>query len=832
MKHPEIWESVRTLMKFRNQAPPLVTVERKGSLPLSFPQERLWFLDQLNPGSVDYNVPYAFRVRGELNVEALEKSFSALRLRHEILRTTFPSLEGHPVQAITPSDTQSLVIVDLTTYPEGDRFSQALQLVKKEAQRPFNLSTGPLFRTTLLKLSSDNHFILITLHHIIYDAWSDGILFRELGELYQSYSSGQPDTLAPLSIQYADFAVWQRQWIQGEFLNSLLDFWKGRVRELPLQQLPVDRLSSAMVSSQRARSVIILPEDLTKKLKSFTTGEGVTLFITLLAAFKVLLHFYLGQNDVFLCTPIANRNRNEIQRLIGYFANLMIYRTELSGDPSFRELLSRVRYQSSQAYAYQDLPFQLLVSRLNLINVPLSQILFALQNVVLKPLKLGDLNITPLEENRGTDFDLFLSMEEDKDELSAVLKYNVDLFDETSIVQMLQHYQTVLENVIADPERPISQLLPLTETQKQQLQEKRNRQQVLAKSHRQTSPNLVKPQDQLELELIQIWEDIFNSHPLSMTDNFFELGGKSLLGLRLLNQIEEKFDRKLPLNTLVEFPTVEQLAKVLRQEKIALPWTPIVPLQRQGEKTPLFLLPPAACTALHYAHLASYFAPERPVYGLEQLGMDGQGKPHESVEEMATYYLEQIQAIQPHGPYFLGGRCMGGIVAFEMALQWQAKGETVALLAIFDTQSPPRLKPRNFSYYARELWKRSRNPKFLFSYLQNFLTKTKTTLSNDPQSQQIQAVYDSHSRARRKYIPRQLFSGTIDLFKNNQESLEAQEEWKELAQGGVNYHIVTGDHKTMLEEPQAQQFVESLKNCIEQSSLALETLPCPQKICP
>ncbi|MEA5510548.1 condensation domain-containing protein [Crocosphaera sp. UHCC 0190] len=830
MKHPEIWESVRTLMRFRNEAPPLQPVERKDNLPLSFPQERLWLLDQLNPGSADYNVPYGFRVRGELNVEALEKSFNALRLRHEILRTTFHSSDGHPVQVIAPVDPQPLLTMDLTTYPEGDRFSKALQLADEEAERPFNLSTGPLFRTTLIKLTSDSYFVLITLHHIVYDAWSDGVLFRELAELYQTFSSGQSlPSLPDLPIQYADFAVWQRQWLQGEFLDTLLNFWQGQLSDLPSQQLPADRTKPPISSGQRERQVLVLPKELSEKLNTFTSEEGVTPFITLLAAFKVLLHTYLGQDEVFLCTPIANRNRSEIQKLIGYFVNLIIYRSNLSGNPSFREFLGQVRHQSAQAYAHQDLPIQLLVSRLNLINVPLSQIMFALQNVVLQNPKLRDLTITSLEEQRGTDFDLFLSMEEDKGELSAVLKYNVDLFEETTITQMLQHYQTVLENIVAEPEQPISQLLPLTDAQKQQFQEKRDRQQDSTESQSQASANFVKPQDQLELQLTQIWEGIFNTHSLSVTDNFFALGGKSLLAIRLLNQIEEKFGKKLPLNTLVEFPTIEKLANILRQEEITIPWIPVVPLQAKGDKPPLFLLPPAACTALHYTDLAHYFAPERPVYGLEQLGMDGKDKPHDNVEEMAAYYVEKIQAIQPHGPYFLAGRCMGGIVAFEIALQMQAKGETVALLAIIDTQSPPRLKPRDFWYYVSEFFKRLRHPKFILSFFQKFLTKTKTTFSDDPQGRQIHYVHMTHAKARKKYIPKRLFSGTIELFKNDSESLEAQKGWKKLVRGVVNEHIIEGDHETMLDEPHVQQFVNSLKDCINQNISTTENLPCSSR---
>jgi thioesterase domain-containing protein/acyl carrier protein len=825
MKHPEIWESVRTLMKFRNQAPPLKVFEKNGKIPLSLAQERLWLLEQLNSGSTAYNVPYALYLEGELNQSALEQSLNTIWQRHEALRTSFQEVEGKPVQLIAPAKTLTIPIIELQGLPENERNSKIEYLVKEEARCPFNFSRDSLFRSSLLKLGEREHILLLTFHHIVFDASSDLVLFRELSALYEAFCAGQPSPLPELLIQYSDFAIWQKQWLKGDFLDLLLNYWQEKLNGLETQQLPIDYLASRQNRKGSGGQSLLLLPSLVEQVNALTKEEGVTPFITFLSVFKVLLYYYLNREDIFVCTPTANRNRSEIQKQIGYFSNLLIQRTDLSGNPSFQEILARVRKGSSGAYAHQDLPIQLLVSELNLVNVSLSQILFGLDDFVERPNKLGNLNLKFLEEQRGTEFDWFLSLQPEEGTLKAVWKYNRELFEDSTIIQLLEHYQTVLERIVADPEQPISELLPLSETQKQEILVKleQSRQLSVQQNKPQNQKNYRKPRNNLEQKLAEIWQQVLGIEKISITDNFFELGGKSLLAIRLINQIEEQLALKLPFSTLVKAPTIEELAQIISQDEVSSPWTPIVALQSQGSKTPLFFLPPAACTAMHFAQVAPYFAPEYPIYALEQLGLDGQQEPHQTVEEMASYYIEQIQTIQPNGPYFLLGRCMGGIVAFEMALQLQAKGEKIALLGIIDTQSPPRLQKRDFKYYLKEIYPRLKyywqNPKFLVDFISSRIIELKQkVVPSNPQDIYIQKVMDTHTKARKQYIPKRIYQGRIDLFKNDEASMDVQAKWAELTTEGFNEHIIEGDHQTMLEEPHVQIFTEKLIILINQKN--------------
>jgi thioesterase domain-containing protein/acyl carrier protein len=834
-------------MKFRNQAPPLQPVERNGNIPLSFPQERLWLLEQLNPGSADYNIPYAFRVKGKLDVPALAQSLNEIRSRHEPLRTTFESVNGQPVQVISPATPSlTLTVVDLQELPENLREAEAQALVTDEATRPFDIKYGPLFRTSLLKLAAEDHLVLITLHHIIYDAWSDGVLFRELATLYEAFAGGKPSSLPELPIQYADFAVWQRQWLQGEFLENLLNFWKQELKGLPILKLPTDRPRPAVASGERSRQALVLPKTLTQQLNAFTSSEGVTPFITLLAAFNVLLHCYMGQDDIFLCTPIANRNRNEIQKQIGYFVNLLVYRNDLSGNPTFKELLSRVRQGSARAYTHQDLPIQLLASELNLVNVPLSQVLFALQNVVLQSPKLGDLAITPLEEQRGTDFDLFMSMEEEADELTAVLKYNIDLFDDATMTQMLQHFQTILENIVANPEQPISQLLPLSEAQKQQLRASREHLAASVPSKGDREKTYVAPRNSLETQLTKIWEEVLKIEPIGIKDNFFELGGKSLVAVSMFAQIEKVLGKNLPLSTLFEASTIEELANRLSQEGWVAPWSAIVPIQPRGSRPPLFCVHGAAGNVLLFSDLACELGSDQPFYGLQCPGLDGKQPLINRVEDLAAHYVEEIRKVQIEGPYYLGGYSFGGIVAFEMAQQLQQQGQTVAIVAMLDSASPKLIaRTRNMTvdekshflfqdflslslkeklmfpqkYISRKI---QRYQKQLNGMLPKFYRAIGRPIPVEILPSHVEKIYKLSSM---NYVPK-VYSGKVTLFRAATQPVKYQDEallgWDGVAAGGIEVIEVSGRHAhihndSMLKKPQVQILAVKLKDALEKA---------------
>ncbi|HEV2436447.1 MAG TPA: amino acid adenylation domain-containing protein [Verrucomicrobiae bacterium] len=456
-------------------APPILPVPRNGDLALSFAQQRLWFFDQLEPGLPAYNIPAAVRLKGPLNLAALEQSLNEIIKRHESLRTTFGKAEGRPTQVIAPTLTIKLPVVDLRKLPPGERETEVRRWVTAEARRPFDLSQGPLVRGTVLRLGDEEHVGLLTMHHIVSDGWSTGILVRELARLYVAFCAGGSSPLPALPIQYADFAHWQRQWLHGEVLETQIAYWKKQLAGAPaLIDLPTDHTRPAVQTFRGAHQSLVLPKHLSEGFKALSRHEGVTQFMTLLAAFKVLLYRYTSQEDLIVGTPIANRNRLETEGLIGFFVNALVLRTDLSGNPGFRELLRRVREVCLGAYGHQDLPFDRLVEELHvqrdLSRNPLFQVMFVLHHASLRTVELPGLNLSPVEGGGETaHFDLTLQILDTEQGLTATFVYNSDLFEAATIARMLGNFQTLLEAIVADPERRISDLPLLTETERQQL---------------------------------------------------------------------------------------------------------------------------------------------------------------------------------------------------------------------------------------------------------------------------------------------------------------------------------------------------------------------------
>lgn len=468
-----IWEARQTLQAPRR--PPICPAIRDGDPPLSFAQQRLWFIDQLEPQSSAYNVPGAWRLTGPLDIAALQRSINEIVRRHEALRTTFATVEGEAVQTIIPSLKIELPIIDLTSAIENEREGEAQRIVSEEAKRPFDLIHGPLVRAKLLRLGEEVHVLILNLHHIVSDGWSLGVLYRELSMLYQAFTNGQPSPLGDLVLQYADYAVWQRKWLTGEVLDRQLSYWKQQLEGIPdVHNLPTDRPRPPMQTYRGASESVVLSKKLTDKLRALGRKEGATLFMTLLTAFQILLHRYSGQDEIIVGSPIAGRNRREIEELIGFFVNTLVLRTNLVNTPTFTELLTRVRETALGAYAHQDLPFEKLVEALeperDLSQAPLFQVMFVLQNAVGSAARIEGLSVTPFSiGGEIAKFDLTLSMHEVPGGMRGVLNYNTDLFNADTIKRMLRHFQILLQGILANPEQRISELPILSEAEKHQL---------------------------------------------------------------------------------------------------------------------------------------------------------------------------------------------------------------------------------------------------------------------------------------------------------------------------------------------------------------------------
>ena len=455
--------------------PPLQPLSHGNCFPLSFAQQRLWFIDQFDPESSAYNLQGALRIQGNLDKSALERALQEIVRRHEALRTTFSMRDNRPVQIIGPSIRIALLQEDLSALPANEQEAEIRKRAKGEAQKPFQLSRGPLLKALLLQLGQDVHILLLVMHHIVFDIWSLGVFHRELAELYTAFSSGKQAGLPDLPVQYADFTLWQREWLQGELLADLVAYWKQQLAGAPeLLELPADRPRPAVQRFEGAHHSFVLPQPLVRSLKTLSRQSGCTFFMTLIAAFQTLLARYTGQTDIVVGTPIANRMRSELEGLIGFFVNTLVLRTDLSGDPTFHELLARVREVTLGAYAHQDMPFEKLVEVLrparDLSHTPLFQVAFVLQNAPFPSLDMGDLRVDLLETHHGTsNFDLSLTMMEDKHGLRGTVEYNTDLFDVARIVRLVEHFQMLLQGIVADPYQRLSIIPLLTEAELRQL---------------------------------------------------------------------------------------------------------------------------------------------------------------------------------------------------------------------------------------------------------------------------------------------------------------------------------------------------------------------------
>jgi amino acid adenylation domain-containing protein len=443
-----------------------------GPVALSFAQQRLWFLEQL--GDSNYLVPATSRLVGPLDVAALERSLNEITARHDALRSTFTTIDGQPMQIIAPRLPLTLSTIDLRQLPENERTTETRRL-REEALRPFDLERGPLFRASLLRVADEEHLLLLTMHHIVSDGWSLGVLIRELATLYENFVAGTTQSLPELPIQYADFAVWQRQWLSGEVLERQLQYWREQLGDNPpVLELPTDRPRPLVPTYKGSFITCEIGKDLLDALKDLSRREGVSLYMTLLAAFKTLLARYAGQDQVIVGTPIANRNRIDIENLIGFFVNTLVLRTHVSDNPRFHRFLKQIREVTLGAFAHQDVPFEKLVEELqperDMSRTPLFQVMFSLQNSPMPELKLSQVTMTLLQDDSTTSaFDLTLDITERAHALDCLLEYSTELFDRSTAQRILNHFTNLLESIVANPHQHLRELPLLTADERQQI---------------------------------------------------------------------------------------------------------------------------------------------------------------------------------------------------------------------------------------------------------------------------------------------------------------------------------------------------------------------------
>ncbi|HYH45172.1 MAG TPA: condensation domain-containing protein, partial [Thermoanaerobaculia bacterium] len=478
---PERRALLKTMLESRRAkapaAPELARRHDPAPAPLSFAQQRLWFLDQLEPGSAAYNIRRVLRLTGRVDVPALSAALHEIVRRHEVLRTIFEVRGREPVQVVHPEPGAAGILgrIDLAALPQEERERETRRVMAAEAEFPFDLSHGPLLRFRLLRLSADEHVLVGTMHHIVSDGWSMGVFVRELGEIYRAFSQRLPSSLPELPIQYSDYAAWQRRWLQGALLERELAYWRRQLGGLPpALDLPQDHPRLTVRRPRGARESVRLGARLSRTVEALGREEGATLFMTMLAGFTVLLARLSGQDDVSIGTPIAGRTRKETEGLIGFFVNTLVLRADLSGDPRFRELLGRVREMALEAQSHQEVPFERLVEELaprrDMSRSPLFQVMFVLQNTAQELLELPGLRLERLDvETTTTKFDLTLALRQGAEGLSGSMEYDTSLFEAATMRRWLGHLETLLAAAVADPGRRISELPLLSEAERTQL---------------------------------------------------------------------------------------------------------------------------------------------------------------------------------------------------------------------------------------------------------------------------------------------------------------------------------------------------------------------------
>ena len=836
------------------QYQPIEPVSRDGRLPLSFAQQRIWKLYQLNPQSSDLNVPVAWRLTGSLNVNALEAALQHLVQRQEALRTVFLPDDDQPMLQILPEATLPLEQVDLRDLPDASR--EALRLVEEEAKtRPFDIGKQPPVRATLYHLAADEFVFLLNFHQIIFDWGAAGALINDLVAFYQQEIGNEATELAELSVQYVDYANWQHERQTSGRQKEQLAYWQEQLGT-PYQplKLPLEQNGIGQTQINPQRESIVIPEAVVQSLKEISQEEGATLFMALMAAINILLHSQAEQEDILLFST-AGHNRPELKKIIGLFANPLAYRTDLSNNPSFRQLLQQVKKVSLDAQAHQDLPFEKMIELLPLAGgsasgrASLFQVLFLYQHQPTPPLTLPNLQAKLLTVGiHAPGFALRFFMEEVEGQIRGWLEYNEGAFSQSTISQLVVNLQTLLPTIVENPDDGIANLVATLPN-------------ITQPAAVQTAPTEKKqgtvayeaPRDETEQKLTAIWEELLQISPIGVKHDYFELGGYSLLATRLFKQIEDEFGKRLPLATLIQASTIESMANIIKGDDSGADsgWNSLVPIQKgDPARPPLFLTHGAGGNILLYRDLAHHLGSDQPVYGLQAQGLDGRSDYLTRFEDMAARYIEEIRQVQPHGPYYFGGYCLGGTLSFEMAKQLEAVGEKVNLVAMFETfniQANPAVMTKKYQliHKVQNLWFHARNvleldTKGKMAFLREkasvslgrMQSKWQAFTAKRRQGEQIDEADMPHvildkinDKAQEDYMP-DWYNGRIDLFRPKKDFVGNEDPefgWHGLA-GEIKVFRLDVNPRGMLVEPYVQQLATILRQTIDEMTTEQTTV--------
>jgi len=836
--------------------------EQRLEAPCSRAQRRFWVLDQLNPGNASLNIAVRWRLEGDVPLAAVEHTFRLIIARHETLRTSFEQIDGNPVQIVASRVSFSVPLVDLTSLTEQQALAESVRIAKVEAGISFDLTVPPLIRVTLLRVRQDLSFLLVTVHHTVCDGWSIGILAREFGEISASIGAGRFAALPELPLSYGEFAAWQNEQLAGSEWQAAMNYWTSNLKGLGYFELPTDLPRPPFPTIKSDIQSVLLARPLTDDVQQLASQNGCTMFMTVLAALSSLLHRYTGDTDIAIGTQVAGRAEVELENLVGVFINTVILRCGLQEDPTFIQLMKSVSDTVVNAFEHQCVPLETLIEILKpkreLNRNPLFSVNFIYQRSFIENATYGQFKLIDVPSyTAGALYDLNFFMVERPEGWRISCEYKTDLFETSTITRCLENLQNVLEAVVIDCTRRISEL-PITGSAERNLPLVGfNRTEARVPSHL-TRPEMFAAQaaktpdatavhafGEIESRLARIWREVLQCGKISASANFFELGGHSLLATRLLVKIEAEFGRRLTLASMFKAPTIaEQAALLLRPDVREFDFRRVIKLQPNGSKPPII--------AIHntgiFFNLSKKFGPDQPFTCLQLFdpALLDEALP-ETVEEIAAGYVRLIQHVHPAGPYIFVGWCIAGTLAFEVARQLQeSRGETAVLLMI-DTWVPGYLKRMpafrawlaDHSYRVKLIaldWQKMRSGS---QSLAGFIMKRAIVqrvmglvrrsfadgksanpgsapfLTDEAYDQRLQAHLEKVLR-RYRPSPTQL---KVAVYRSSLEPrglfLDYDMGWSDLAKGGVDTTLIEGDHHTMFLSPGVDRMSEDIATRIK-----------------
>jgi thioesterase domain-containing protein len=826
-------------------------------MPATQGQIRFWSLDQMHPGNPALNMPLMWQCRGELNVDLLALAFSQAVRRHEMLRTTFAMVDGNLAQIIGKPYSVPLPVKDLQHIPDATTSVEAGTLIREHAAYRMDLRNGPLLVLTLLKFAPQHHLLLVTMHHIICDGISLGILLRDIAVFYEALVEGKQPHLPELPIQFADFAVWQEEWRKSEAAKISLNFWRetlgkdfGRIK-LPHDAPPKGLRDTRTDSESGDIETLLISPELTAAAHELCKNQNVTLNILLFSIFCALLYRVTGQRDIVIGSPCANRNE-DTEELIGLFMNIQVLRVQVEQKASFRSLLTKVQDWTLGAYENQELPFEELIydshfsHRNTSFEIP---IFFLYQRSFMVTQHVAGLEIVPLRSmSPGAVFEwMFAIVDRAEEGPRLQLEYNPNYFRPGTIQRYLKSFVALLESAVQNASAPLDEMAPEDDFLPSTLLGSPNQSVVRTPDGSQGKDNTeiiinvgdrpYTTNDPIEVQLLKLWQSMLGVDTIAEDTNVFSLGVSSLSILRLVTRMNGLYSMGFGLASLISAPTVRMVAELVRRRYAPNTATSLVPIQPVGTKSPLYIVHGAGGNVVNFYSLTTRIGSDQPVYGVQAQALEANERALLSIKDMAAHYLKEIRRVQPKGPYHFLGYSFGGIVVLEMAHQLRAVGETVGMLGMLDTRAKEYMPEqsngassgktakakegrlleyirRNKGHGSSKAWFR-----FFTQDLKERRVRYVTVLAAKMFSTMPVFLKDTHeinSYAARRYRPKP-FPGKLTLFralKQTDDGTASDNDWGPIFEQGVEVHDIPGDHWQVLSEPGIDVLAKSIGDCL------------------